>query len=147
VSTPTAEVSIDVRAPQHRVWQALTDPDLVQQYFMGARVNTDWQVGSPITFTGEWEGKPFEDKGEILEFEPEQRLSYSHWSPLSGADDILENYHVVTVQLSGADDRTEVTLTQSNLSGQVTESDRASRSDFEANWSRVLIGLKETAES
>jgi uncharacterized protein YndB with AHSA1/START domain len=147
VSTATAEVSIDVRAPQHRVWQALTDPDLVQQYFMGARVNTDWQVGSPITFTGEWEGKPFEDKGEILEFEPEQRLSYSHWSPLSGADDIPENYHVVTVQLSDADDRTEVTLTQSNLSGQVTESDRASRSDFEANWSRVLTGLKQTAES
>ena len=33
---------------------------------MGATVKTDWQVGHPITFSGTWKDKPFEDKGEIL---------------------------------------------------------------------------------
>jgi uncharacterized protein YndB with AHSA1/START domain len=147
VSGATAEVSIDIRASRQRVWRALTDPDLVQQYFMGARVDTDWQPGSPITFSGEWDGRAFQDKGEVLEFQPGQRLSYSHWSPLSGAPDTQENYHVVTVALSGPDDRTEVRLTQSNLSGEVTEADRASRAQFESNWNQVLNGLKKTAES
>src|SRR3989442_10144144 len=48
--------------------------------YLGAEVETDWQVGSPITFKGDWEGKPYEDKGEILVFEPERKLAYSHRS-------------------------------------------------------------------
>ena len=64
----TASASVVIDAPRQRVWEALTDPELVSQYFMGAEVATDWQVGHPITFTGTWKDKPFEDKGEILSF-------------------------------------------------------------------------------
>jgi hypothetical protein len=42
------------------------DPERIKEYYLGAEVQTDWQVGSPITFKGEWEGKSYEDKGEIL---------------------------------------------------------------------------------
>ena len=68
VTCPTSPLapSIVVDRPRHQVWKALTDPDLVNQYFMGATVKTDWQVGHPITFSGTWKDKPFEDKGEIL---------------------------------------------------------------------------------
>jgi hypothetical protein len=31
-------------------------------YMFGATVTTDWRTGSPITWTGEWNGQPFEDK-------------------------------------------------------------------------------------
>lgn len=85
-------------------------PDLVKQYFMGATLKTDWQVGHPITFSGTWEDKPFEDKGEIITFEPEQEMSYSHWSPLSGADDVPDNYHVVHITLEDGAVGTKVTL-------------------------------------
>ena len=78
----TAETEID--APAKRVWEALTDPDEIEKYMFGSRVTTDWQPGSPITWKGEYEGKPFEDKGEILEVEPEHRLKLTHFSPLSG---------------------------------------------------------------
>ncbi|WP_117213458.1 hypothetical protein [Allorhizocola rhizosphaerae] len=36
---------------------ARTDSDTVGQAFFGSRVESDWREGSPITFTGEREGK------------------------------------------------------------------------------------------
>lgn len=143
----TASASVVVDAPRQRVWEALTDPELVRQYFMGARIATDWQVGHPITFTGMWKDKPFEDKGEILTFEPQEEMSYSHWSPLSGTDDVPDNYHVVRITLGDAEDCTRVTLEQSNLNGSVTDADRKSRDDYEKNWQGTLEGLKKVAEA
>jgi uncharacterized protein YndB with AHSA1/START domain len=147
MSKITAEASTVVAAPRERVWQALTDPELIAQYYMGAEVITDWHVGHPIVFKGEFNGKRFEDKGEILTFIPTQQMSYSHWSPLSGTADDVANYHVVHIELADADQgSTRVTLRQSNLNGEVTEADRASRTDYEKNWSGMLDGLKRVAE-
>ena len=146
MSEITASASVVVDRPRHQVWKALTEPDLVSQYFMGATVKTDWQVGHPITFSGTWKDKPFEDKGEILTFEPGEEMSYSHWSPLSGADDVPDNYHVVHISLDDADGGTRVTLEQSNLNGGVTDADRSSRADYEKNWTSTLEGLKKVAE-
>jgi uncharacterized protein YndB with AHSA1/START domain len=148
MSEVTASASIVVDRPREQVWDALTDPGKVSQYFMGATVKTDWQVGHPITFSGQWKDKPFEDKGEILEFLPEKEMSYSHWSPLSGAEDVPDNYHVVHIKLDDSDvGGTKVTLEQSNLNGAVTDEDRKNRQDYENNWGSVLQGLKKVAES
>ncbi|MGZ4741033.1 MAG: SRPBCC family protein [Ilumatobacteraceae bacterium] len=143
----TASASVVVDAPRQRVWEALTDPELVGQYFMGARITTDWQVGHPITFSGTWKDKPFEDKGVILTFEPQEEMSYSHWSPLSGTDDVPDNYHVVHITLADVDDGTRVTLDQSNLNGEITDADLKSRDDYEKNWQATLEGLKKVAEA
>ena len=110
---------------------------------MGATVKTDWEVGHPITFSGKWKDKSFEDKGEILSFRPEKEMSYSHWSPLSGADDVPENYHVVHIALDDAGGGTKVTLEQSNLKGGVTDEDKASRADYEKNWTVHLARSEE----
>ena len=141
----TASASTTIDADRARVWDALTDPRQIQQYFMGSTVDTDWEVGHPITFTGTWKDKPYEDKGEILTFEPENELSFSHWSPLSGTDDTPDNYHVVRIALADADRGTRVTLEQSNLNGGVTDADRESRDEYEKNWNGVLEGLKKVA--
>jgi uncharacterized protein YndB with AHSA1/START domain len=148
MSEITASASVVVDRPRQQVWKALTEPDLVSQYFMGATVKTDWQVGHPITFSGTWKDKPFEDKGEIISFAPEMEMSYSHWSPLSGAEDVPDNYHVVHITLddADADAGTKVTLEQSNLNGSVTDADRKSRADYEKNWTSTLEGLKKVAE-
>ncbi|MEP7114504.1 MAG: SRPBCC domain-containing protein [Ilumatobacteraceae bacterium] len=147
MSEITASASVVIDRPRQQIWKALTEPDLVSQYFMGATVKTDWEVGHPITFSGTWKDKPFEDKGQILSFVPEQEMSYSHWSPLSGADDVADNYHVVHISLADADDGIKVTLEQSNLNGGATDADRASRADYEKNWTSTLEGLKKVAET
>jgi uncharacterized protein YndB with AHSA1/START domain len=47
---------IEINSSIDKVWFALTDKEMIRQYFYGTEVNTDWKKGSPITFTGTWQG-------------------------------------------------------------------------------------------
>ena len=67
--TTTARASVDLKASAEKVWDALTDPAKIKQYLFGTDTECDWRVGSRIYYRGEWEGKHYEDKGEILEIE------------------------------------------------------------------------------
>jgi len=133
--------TVTIDASSAEVWDALTNPDKVKQYMHGTHVSSDWKVGSPIRWTGEWKGKPYEDKGQVLEVRPLKLLRYTHWSPMGGGEDKPENYHTVTYELSGDDGRTVLTLTQDNNPTQ-EEADKMAKD----NWGPVLSGLKETAE-
>ena len=136
----TAKATTTINAPVSKVWQALVNPEIIKQYLFNTEVISDWKVGSSITYKGEWEGKTFEDKGEILEIEPEKRLMSTHWSPLSGVPDSPENYHTVTYTLSDKGNRTEVTITQDH---NATEEEKA---HSENNWQTVLQGMKKLLE-
>ena len=142
----TADVSQSIESDPAQVWEALINPEKIREYFLGAEVETDWKVGSPITWRGEWQGKPYSDKGEILDVEPFRHLAYSHWSPMTGSEDVAENYHRVDIDLTEVDGGTEVRLRQSNLLGGVTEGDRKSRAEFEKNWRSMLQGLRKVVE-
>jgi uncharacterized protein YndB with AHSA1/START domain len=61
-----AKTSLSIAAPAAKVWDALVNPQVIKQYMFGTAVVSDWQPGSPITWKGEWKGKPYEDKGTIL---------------------------------------------------------------------------------
>lgn len=135
--TATATITID--APKGDVWKALTDPAAIRQYMFGAEVSSAWKVGSPITWKGEMKGQPYEDKGVILRFEPEDTLQYSHFSPSSGKPDAPENYHTVTIRLSDADGKTKIVLTQDN------NPTAEARKHAEQNWTAMLEGLKKVA--
>ncbi len=135
-----AKAKTTIHAPISKVWQALVNPEIIKQYLFNTDVISDWKVGSPVTYKGEWEGKAFEDKGEILEIEPEKVLKSTHWSPLSGVPDIPENYHTVTYTLWDRGDSTEVTITQDN---NATEQEQA---HSEKNWKTVLEGMKNLLE-
>ena len=135
-----ATATSTINAPVSKVWDALTKPELIKQYLFGTEVDTDWQVGSPITYRGVWEGKPYEDKGTILRFEPEHTLQYSHFSPLAGEQESPENYHTVTITLAQEGDATLVSLTQDNNANE------EAREHSEKNWNVMLEGLKKILE-
>ena|ERR1700748_2308386 len=141
MTEPTAQVSRTLHAPVDEVWRALTDARTVGTLFMGSTVETNFHVGSPITFKGEFKGKRYEDKGEILSVQECRRLSFSHYSGMSGAPDAPEFYHVVTFDLRPESDSTRVVLTQSNLTGGVRQADIEHRADYEKTWAMVLDGL------
>jgi uncharacterized protein YndB with AHSA1/START domain len=137
----TAQVSKHVDAPPAEVWKAITDPAKLKRFFFGAEIESGWKPGDPIRWRGEFKGKPYEDKGEIREAVPGERLSFSHYSPLSGVPDKPENYHLVVFDLAPEGKGAKVTLTQSNLDGSVKPSDREHRAEYEKNWQTPLDGL------
>lgn len=137
----TAQVSRIIEAAPDTIFRSLTSTDLMKTFFLGAEVESTFEVGDPITFKGVFNGKPYEDKGEILANEAPKRLSFSHFSPLAGNADTPENYHTVTFDLTPAGSGTEVTLTQANLLGGVKASDVKMRGEFEKNWQTLLDKL------
>ncbi|MCA0237343.1 MAG: SRPBCC domain-containing protein [Bacteroidetes bacterium] len=110
-----ARKTITIHAPLAAVWKGLTDPEEVKKYFFGTQQHTTWQPGTPIRFTGEWEGKPYEDKGTVLKFEPLKMLRYDYWSNWSGDADVKENYQVITYRIAPKGNSTLLTIQQSNI--------------------------------
>ena len=129
-----------INAPVSKVWDGLTNPDLIKKYMMGAIVDSDWKKGSSIKWKGEYNGKKYEDHGNILEVKPMETLSYTHYSPLAGKEDVPENYHTVTVHLAGDENKTSITLEQSKNKSE------KEKEESEKNWSLMLNGLKDLLE-
>ena len=137
-----AVASVKIAASREAIWSALTTPEKIKKYFLGTQVKTTWEVGSPIYFSGEWHGKPYEDHGVVLVFEPPEILRVSHYSPLSGKPDVPENYHIVEYRIDdGGNNTSSVTITQGNNTseGEAAESEKT--------WRLVLASLKELLEA
>jgi uncharacterized protein YndB with AHSA1/START domain len=124
--------NILVSAPIAQVWDALINPEMIKKYLFGTNTITDWKVGQPIKFTGEWDGNTYEDKGTVLQFEPQKTLQYDYWSSSSGVPDTPENHSVVTFELFERGNKTELQLRQENFK------DQAACDHSEQNWTAVL---------
>jgi uncharacterized protein YndB with AHSA1/START domain len=135
-----AQATISIQASISKVWEALTSPDLIKQYLFGTTVKTDWQVGSPIIYEGQWQGKPYQDKGTILQIESGKLLVSTYWSSMAGLPDVPENYKTVRYELSPDGSGTRLTITQDNNTSQ----DEANHSS--QNWKMVLEGIKKLLE-
>ena len=137
----TARASITLNTTPERVWKALTNPADIKQYLFGTDAHSDFKKGSPITYTGEWEGKKYEDKGEIIEAIPNALLHTTYLSSMSGKEDKPENYANVYYRIEPTGKQTILTITQDN------NGDEKSRDHSQANWSIVLQSLKKVVES
>jgi uncharacterized protein YndB with AHSA1/START domain len=128
--------SVAINASTGKVWEALTTPSIIKKWFLGVNTMTDWQVGSPIVHTGEWQGKHYEDKGEIVKFEPRKKSVHTHWSALSGLPDARENYQEVTWDLKEHDGKTDLTVSENNVPSE------KAKITSEKTWAMVLNNLK-----
>lgn len=128
-----------VKAPVEKVWDALTNPAKVKQYFFGSNLETDWEVGSPIHFNGEYEGKTYQDKGVVQEFKPNETLSYSYFSSWSGMPELDENYLLVRYKLTPVSEGTQLEINQTNY-------DQEKAKHSEENWAVIVDGLKKLVE-
>jgi len=135
-----AKAAITIRAGTDKVWDALTNPDLIRKYLYGTEAHSDWKKGSPITYKGVWQGKAYEDKGVILEIVPGQQLVSTYWSSMSGLPDTPEHYNTVTYELSHSKGDTTLTVTQDNNASKESADHSAS------NWTMVLQALKALLE-
>ena len=50
-----ASGSITIGAPINDVWNAITSPELIKQWFFGVDTESDWKPGSHLIHRGEWQ--------------------------------------------------------------------------------------------
>ncbi|WP_419699255.1 SRPBCC family protein [Mucilaginibacter sp. NFX135] len=114
--------TITINTPVSKVWNALIAPELIKRWMLDTEINvtTDWQIGSSIIFSGNLHWTDFENKGTILQFEPEKALQYNYWSTLSGLPDIPVNYIIVGFTLNPITaNETVLNLTLSKITDEV----------------------------
>lgn len=116
--TQRIDKTIIIKAPPSAVWHTLTNPGLMKQWMaepeMALEIITDWKVGSPIVIKGFHHIK-FENKGTVLQFEPDSVLQYNYLSSLSRLPDKPENYSIIGFGLAPLKNQTSLTLTISNF--------------------------------
>lgn len=134
------KISEDIHAPTSKVWQALTEPEMIKQYFYGTETESEWEEGSDITFKGTWQGQEYLDKGTILEIEKEELLKYDYWSSMSGLEDKPENYAVISYRLDSNNGKTVITVTQKGFR------DKEAYEHSVQGWKQVLKNLKTLVE-
>jgi uncharacterized protein YndB with AHSA1/START domain len=127
-----------LNAKPEEVWEALTNAELTKQFFFNAQVQSEWQKGSPITWTGTKKGKLFQAKGSVIVFEKNKQLKHTFLELHSGAEDVSTNYIHITYFLEAKYKGTELEIDFENFN------DDHHRCSFMAKtWDNTVIpGLK-----
>ncbi len=103
------ERSVLINASASKVWVCLTEPNLMKEWMgepgMPLKISTRWIVGTPISIKG-FHHVHFENKGTVMQFEPQKIIQYSHWSSISHLPDSKENYTNITFLLSPDEEKT-----------------------------------------
>jgi uncharacterized protein YndB with AHSA1/START domain len=129
----TVEAVTYVATSAECVWAVLLHPGA--RWMLGANIETDLKIGSPVTFEGHFFGRQFEDHGVVLDVQRARLLRFTHFSPSYGLPDVPENYHDITITLSPAIGGTLVEIVHRNI---LTE-DRAERASFQ--WKQALATI------
>lgn len=132
---------ITIQATPEKVWQALTTVEYVKQWQYGSVLHTSWEVGTPIKFVTEWEGKTFEQWGTVLEFKPNLKLRYSLFAPRPNVEDKPENYFEMIYLLTPDNGTTKLEIIQEDNRLQAVQE------DVQGEENPVLKMLKEAAEA
>lgn len=132
--------TININAASASIWDVLIKPEIAKEYFFEAEIETDWKIGSPITFKGEYNGNQYEEKGVILNIETNTQLQYSHWSHFDGLPDEPANYRTWTFDISEEKGNTLLTISEDNIP---TEKQKIRSDEF---WREVLLKIKSLAE-
>jgi len=104
--------TVTINAPAQKVWEVLTQPELVKMWQYVSDLLTDWKEGSKIKFTTEWEGNIFEQWGKVLEIKPNELIKYSLFAPRPGLEDKPENYFIMSYILSSEKGKTKLEIIQ-----------------------------------
>jgi uncharacterized protein YndB with AHSA1/START domain len=136
--------SLLISASSSRVWEFLTNPDLMKQWMgdpeMKIEILTDWRVGNPFIIKG-FHHLQFENKGTILRFEPEKVFQYNYLSSLSNLADIPKNRTIITFTLVQKEEQTELTVEASNFPTEFIYK------HLEFYWNGTIHLLKEVMEN
>jgi uncharacterized protein YndB with AHSA1/START domain len=109
--------SVNINTSATKLWNVLTNPELIREFLYGTETVTTWKKGSDVVFQGEYNGQKYSDHGKVLENITNEKLSYSYWTGFSGLEDKPENYSIIFYELKKlSNEETEFTWTQQGYS-------------------------------
>ena len=122
-----------------RLWEALTSGEFTRQYWGGRRIQSDWNVGSPVTHVREDGGTDWQ--GEVLESDPPRRLSYTFRMLISDRHR-RERPSRVAFDLEPMGWGVKLTLTHSE-----SEENSATLETTRHGWPAIMSSLKSLLET
>lgn len=141
--TDKFSIAITINSEASKVWTTLTRHELMTQWMAEPEtkieVQTDWKENAAILIRGVHHIN-FENKGIVLVYDKEKKLSYSHLSSLSRLPDKPENYSILEFILTPADLQTLLTLSITNFPTETI------RKHLEFYWRGTMIKIKEVVE-
>jgi uncharacterized protein YndB with AHSA1/START domain len=132
---------IYIKTTPERLWEAITDSEMRQQYNFGVGVSSDWTPGSPYQGVHSSATAPI-CEGENLEVDPPHRLVQS-FRALWSEDVRREGTSRVTWEIEPIGDSCRLTVTHDQLC-------EGANSQIYGGWPMIISGLKtllETGES
>ncbi|MEQ8754994.1 MAG: SRPBCC domain-containing protein [Coleofasciculus sp. G1-WW12-02] len=132
--------SLFISAPPILLFDALTNPEKIIQYYPLKEVISDWQVGSDILLKGNNNGEEFTDYGTIDILTPNQKFQYTYWSDNHGTNRTPENQLTICYTLDEVDNGTNLQLEHKNLNSEKMYSEMLNI------WDLLLSSLKNFVE-
>ena len=129
-----------IRTTPEKLWQALTDPDFMKQYWFGMRGESDWKPGSPWKLVSSTSGEVW-DAGAIVEADPPKRLVI-RWAHMMKPELKAEGDTICTMDIERGKDACKLTITHT--------SEREHSKVIEAvsgGWPQVISNLKSLLET
>lgn len=144
---PSYSLSIHINALPDTVWMVLTNPDKIEQYMYGTRMEHPWEAGLPVEFSMLYEGEQTVFvKGWTIKVDPPFYLEYTVFPARSKTmEDIPENYLRVVYTIRAKGNECELTVFQDDFS-KVAEGENRYNSILKG-WPETLEKIKAIAEA
>lgn len=145
----TVKDSISINASPSIVWDALVNPEQTRKYMFGCETVSEWQIGSPLLWKGDHEGKKMVFvKGTILDIQLNKFLAYTTIDPNNTEiEDLPQNYLTVTYALSVENKMTILTVTQGDYSMVGNGAERYKETIDGGGWQSILEAIKALVET
>ncbi|MCB0035088.1 MAG: metalloregulator ArsR/SmtB family transcription factor [Anaerolineales bacterium] len=139
-SKPQLVYQIIIKAPQQRVWDAITKPEFTSRYYYDCTLRTDLTVGSPFTYHKPSGATIIE--GEVLLADPPNRLVHSYHSLFPPLNKDAPTKVTWELEPMGAD-VTKVTVVHEDFEGE-TPTYKGLQS---GGWAWILSNMKTVLET
>jgi len=136
--TVTHLFEIYINATPEKIWQALTDGAMTEQYYFGTSVTSEWQPGSPYRYLTP-DGNSMLD-GEVVEIDPPRRLVTTFKPQWPGVED--EPVTTVIFEIEPAGEVSKLRLIHEGLIAG-----NPLTSGVRDGWSQILSSMKTLLET
>jgi hypothetical protein len=122
----TNSSTIIINASTQKVFNALTNPELLKLWQYGRVVTTNWKAGSEIKFrTGD-------------EMRTNELIKYNLFTPAPDLEDRIENYCITSYALTNSDGQTKL---------EIIQEDNRPNAFTPETLMPILVSLKTVAET